>query len=411
MLWSWLFWLICMHSAFAKLVTTLIDDAFPGDAQSSVSYFPSLAVWGAGTTTNHGRITPDASRAQNNTWHDTTDDTTPTIDGTTPTYMEVKFQGSGIDIRCIIANNLADPSIRPGTGTKANYSFFIDTVPQKRDYIHVAGTTGDAYLYDTSVFSTSGLSSGPHTMKLLLNGGEGVDGSVLLLFDYAIATFDDGTGDSTSPSASGEISASAATPSSVRHSTPESSSSQPRTVASSSARGGVSSTASAPPAPTRSGPSGSSLPIPAPLGHKFNTGAVIGGIGGGLLVLLLVLSFFWLRRRRSSHRPPPIFPFSDTNSHFSRPRSLLNSFATKKAGRANPDSSVSPRKQDLERRKRLPRPAGPSAGSSSESDSAMRDHVHMLRAEVERLREQQREMVARQRALLSLEPPPRYEAT
>ncbi|KAF7330219.1 hypothetical protein MVEN_02459000 [Mycena venus] len=197
MLWSLGFLpFLCFHPAFAKLVTTIIDDAFQGDTHSSIAYSLPNA-WGAESATVHGRVAPDASQAQNGTWHDTTDDTTPDHDGTTPTFMEISFQGTGIDIRCIIANNKAgDPnSIPPFTGTKSNYSFFIDSVPQNKDFVHEAGTTGDIFLYNTSVFSINTLPNGPHTLKLLLNGGPEVDGSVLLLFDYAIVTSDDGTGD------------------------------------------------------------------------------------------------------------------------------------------------------------------------------------------------------------------------
>jgi hypothetical protein len=80
------------HWVFAKPVTTIIDDAFAGDSDTSILYSPSNA-WGLGSTTGHGRIAPDPSLAQDETWHDTTDDTTPDHDGTTPTFMEVNFQG------------------------------------------------------------------------------------------------------------------------------------------------------------------------------------------------------------------------------------------------------------------------------------------------------------------------------
>ncbi|KAJ7039322.1 hypothetical protein C8F04DRAFT_950048 [Mycena alexandri] len=179
---------LSLPAAIAALVTTILDDAFAGDSQSSITYSPSN-VWVVGSSTNHGRISPDPTQAFDSTWHDATDDTTPNHDGTTPLFMEVNFQGTGIDIRCIIANNLADPSIPSFTGTKANYSFFMDNVPQNKDFLHEAGTTGDAFLYNTSVFATNGLSAASHTLKLLLNGGPEVDGSVLLLFDYAIVTY------------------------------------------------------------------------------------------------------------------------------------------------------------------------------------------------------------------------------
>ncbi|KAJ7273959.1 hypothetical protein C8J57DRAFT_1314106, partial [Mycena rebaudengoi] len=277
--------ILYLHSTFAKLVTTLIDDAFPGDRQSSVSY-SLAAAWGPGSSTGHGRVSPDASKAQFGTWHDTTADTDPERDGTTPTFMEVKFRGTGIDLRCIIANNkAADPAIPPFTGTKSNYSFFIDSVAQNPDFVHEAGTTGDAFLYNMSVFRIDGLSNGAHTVKLLANGGPGVDGSVLLLFDYAIVTSDDGTGDGSSTTSAGGVTTSQRPPNAP-------------------------STQSSPAQPSSSSPSAA---------HKSNIVAIVEGLSGGLLVfVLLLLVIVWLCRRRSQ-RLPGIPPFSDADRDTHRP--------------------------------------------------------------------------------------------
>ncbi|KAJ6577502.1 hypothetical protein B0H19DRAFT_562183 [Mycena capillaripes] len=430
MLWSlFIFLFLPWHSALAKLVTTIIDDAFPGDTLSSISYSPSDA-WGIGSAAGHGRVAPDASQALDGTWHDTTDDTTPDHDGTTPTFMEVNFQGTGIDVRCIVANNKADPSIPPFTGTKSNYSFFIDTVPQNRDFTHEAGTTGNAFLYNTSVFSTNELSNGPHTLKLLLNGGPQVDGSVLLLFDYAIVTSDDGTGDSGSGSTDG-----GATPTSVAvppaptsvavppTSTPAtisapgtgfkssstSFSSQSKTVAgSTTATSGATTQSLGPtiipstqPAPT---PSSSSSAVPSPASHRFNVGAIIGGLVGGLLALVLLL-LLCLRRHRSHRlRIPKILPLPYVIPFF-RP----HSGGPDQVGADPPPSLPS----SLQRKRPAP-PASSSVGTSaseSSSDPAMRDYVQRLRAEVELLREQQREMVAMQPISSPLDPPPSYAET
>ncbi|KAJ7274028.1 hypothetical protein C8J57DRAFT_1314304 [Mycena rebaudengoi] len=242
--------ILYLHSTFAKLVTTLIDDAFPGDTQSSVSYSPAES-WGPGSSTSHGRVSPDASKAQFGTWHDTTADTEL---GTTPTFMEVIFRGTGIDLRCIIANNKA--AILPGTGTKSNYSFFIDSVAQNRDFVHEAGTTGDALLYNMSVFRIDGLSNDVHTVKLLANGGPGVDGSVLLLFDYAIVTSDDGTGDGSSITSAGGVNTSQRPPTAP-------------------------STQSSPAQPSPSSPSAA---------HKSNIVAIVGGAHSVSQKYL----FFWM---------------------------------------------------------------------------------------------------------------------
>ncbi|KAJ6488143.1 hypothetical protein C8R47DRAFT_1126771 [Mycena vitilis] len=417
--WSRIF-LLCLSSpaVFPKLLTTIIDDAFPGDSQSSISYSPP-AAWVVGSANNHGRVAPDASQALDGTWHDTTDDTTPDHDGTTPTFMVVNFQGIGIDVRCIIANNLDDPSIPPFTGTKSDYSFFLDTFPQSRDFVHEAGTTGDAFLYNTSVFSTDGLSNSPHTLKILLNGGPEVNGSVLLLFDYAIVTFDDGTGEggtsssilstpeaptilptpgpasNTAASISDHISSTSLASPSSRTSTPISSASIPdgTSFSEESTSSTRSSTLSPPTRPS------SSPIVPSPAIHKFNIGAIIGGAVGGLFTLVILLVVFaWTRRRLSIPRIPHILPLPYYFPHF-RSRPLTWRKTNHESSTLSPPSSLT--------QKHNPNRAAQSTPSdtSSEpnSEPAMWSDVRRLRAEVELLRGQQREMVATE------EPPPRYE--
>ncbi|KAJ7626565.1 hypothetical protein DFH06DRAFT_734267 [Mycena polygramma] len=375
MLWSSFFLpFLCLPAAFAKLL--IIDDALAGETQSSILYSPPDA-WVLGTATNHGRIAPDASQAQNGTWHDATDDTTANHEGTTPIFMTILFQGSGIDIRCIIPNNKNDPSIPPFTGTKSNYSFFVDEDPQNRDFIHEAGTTGPAFLYNTSVFSTTGLSNSPHNLTVLLNGGPQVNGSVLLLFDYALVTSDDGAGDSSSAVVS-----------------PPGTTSQTNTVsnqvpAKSSPAGSTATPTSSAPAQSASTPSSSSSAVPSPA-HRSNIGAIIGALVGGLLALALLLLFcFWSRRRRALRQDPPILPLPYSIPHFrSRP-----SIWRKAGHNPSPNRSI---------------PSGTS--SEPRSDPVAWDDVQRLRAEVELLRGQQREMVAMQRRASSpSEPPPRYE--
>lgn len=96
MLRSPLLLFLSLHLVFTKSVTTIIDDAFAGDARTSISYSPSNAWAGVGSVTTHGRVAPDASQALDGTWHDTTDDTDPRLDGTTMTFMEISFQGKNV---------------------------------------------------------------------------------------------------------------------------------------------------------------------------------------------------------------------------------------------------------------------------------------------------------------------------
>ncbi|KAJ7115098.1 hypothetical protein C8R43DRAFT_1038972 [Mycena crocata] len=431
---------LCFHSSFAALVTTIIDDAFAGDAQSSITYTPSGSAWNLGNANAHGRVAPDASKAQDGTWHDTTDDTTPDHDGTTPTFLEVKFQGTGIDVRCIIANNKADPSIPPFTGTKSDYSFFIDDVPQNRDYTHEAGTSGDAFLYNTSVFSTSGLSNGFHTMRALINGGFDVDGAVLMLFDYAVVTSDDGTsgdgsgttGDgatldppptstvaqktitSTPLPTTGAASAnpSPSSPASVSQSGITSSgiitNASTSNIAGAFQSQGTTSTGGAAPVQSSASPI-----VPTPV-HKPNLAAIIGGVGGGAALVLLLFLFLWMRRRRLRRRPKPL-PLADafTSSTWDTPSTsgAMSSTVQATHNRASRlPLPAQPERRYLEKTPPSRTTESPSAGISagSSSDYEMREIGQNLRPEVEHSPPQQRVSVGNA-SVSATEPPPPYE--
>ncbi|KAJ7577055.1 hypothetical protein C8J56DRAFT_1061761 [Mycena floridula] len=300
--WSLAFVFLNLGSAWAKLVTTIIDDAFPGDTDSSITYFPSLDVWVVGSSTIHGRVSPDPSQAQDGTWHDTTDDTTPDHDGTNKTYFELAFKGTGIDIRCIIANNLND--LPPFTGTKADYSFFIDSIPQNQDYHHEASTTGDAFLYNTSVFSTNGLANAPHKLQLVLNGGPDVNGSVLLLFDYAIVTSEEDTVATLAPgtsltSATGTSASTQTSQSTIALSSTLTGTATGTSQVSTGTAGTSQISAIAGATVATPNQVSSALPTSPSSSHKLDIGAILGALGGGLLgLVLLFFAFLWIRRKR-----------------------------------------------------------------------------------------------------------------
>ncbi|KAJ7169382.1 hypothetical protein C8R43DRAFT_1156050 [Mycena crocata] len=353
----------CWRSAFGRSAITTIDDAFPGDTRSSILYSRG---WLAGSVSHHGRVIPDASRAHGGTWHDATADTDPTRDGTTPTFMEINFQGTGIDLRCIIANNKA---LLRGTGTKADYSFFLDTVPQNRDYHHDAGTTGDAFLYDTSVFSRNVFSNGSHTLKVLANGGFGVDGSVLLLFDYAIITqvrslraFHSLTNPTDpmmervpprrranqylQPPLAGQHQLPPEHPWTVLQLNPLTLTDNLTTIT----RAGVQSQGPTAATLSHSAPAhSSSFPSsPSATSQKSNIAAIVGGLGAGLLFTFFLL-IVWLRRRRLRHVSKILVaPFPNPNTRRFRPFSLLRPFAdtpqlvSRQTQKGGPNASVAP---------------------------------------------------------------------
>ncbi|KAJ7573210.1 hypothetical protein C8J56DRAFT_1132381 [Mycena floridula] len=171
--------LLLQPAALGKPSTLTIDDAFTGDTQTSLDYVPKTS-WQAASASNHGRAVPDASKTLDGTWHDTTQDT---FFDTETTYLDLHFQGTGISIYCIIGNSLP-----PGVGAKANYSFYMDGVPMGPDFLHEPDGSAIDFYYNISVFSTSSLSGGSHTIRVIPNGGAGLNDSVLLLFDYAVVT-------------------------------------------------------------------------------------------------------------------------------------------------------------------------------------------------------------------------------
>ncbi|KAJ7578230.1 hypothetical protein C8J56DRAFT_969452 [Mycena floridula] len=162
-----------------------VDDAFGGDDQVRFSYKPQN-VWTAASSCPSCPKADVHPTPASGTWHDTTQDTN--IDKE-PTFMDVDFVGTAIYIYCIIANDLPDKHI----GTKANYSFFLDGQDTGEPFLHEKEENGVQFLYNILVHSSTSLSNTPHTLRVIPNGGAGTDGSVLLLFDQAIITVDNGT--------------------------------------------------------------------------------------------------------------------------------------------------------------------------------------------------------------------------
>ncbi|EIN10606.1 hypothetical protein PUNSTDRAFT_112429 [Punctularia strigosozonata HHB-11173 SS5] len=184
-------------------------------------------------------VQPDASRAFDNSWHDTT------IDPPDTTFPSVTltFNGTAIYVFCIVPNTVMYAT------TMANMTFTLDG-DLVGTYFHEPSTSTD-FEYNVPVYTNKSMDNVQHTLKLEAQAG--TNGSYLS-FDYAIYTFDD-TPTTTSASSVGP------TPS---H---ETSSNSP--------------TAS-------SGSDHKSAPI----------GAIVGGVVGGVaLVVALLLVFFCLRRR------------------------------------------------------------------------------------------------------------------
>ncbi|KAJ7592362.1 hypothetical protein C8J56DRAFT_523030 [Mycena floridula] len=320
--------------AFAVLTNRTVDDAFGGDSQVGLTYSPDRpGAWisgGSCATCSHGLADPDAGQAFGGTWHDDTQDSDLDPD---QSFLEISFEGTAVYVFCIIANNLGD-----GVGTKADYSFTLDGATSNPSFLHTSDGTATQYFYNVLVHSSTGLSNGRHTLRVTINGGAGVSGSSLILFDYAVITFDDGTAAPTSSTAI-KVTTAATSPTSTATSTsttPASSSSLSSNTPTTSGvktsqQTGPSSFATnqltigtLPSPDSTSAPSSTSpSPTSSPVSSSTNVGAIAGGVVGGIAALLaLTIAFLFCWRRRQTE-PIPLTPFQPMTNTGSQP--LMNS--------------------------------------------------------------------------------------
>jgi hypothetical protein len=162
------------------------------------------------------------------------------------------------------------PNLVPGAVTNVSLGFSLDGEPAGT-YLHNPDMNNAAFRYNTSVFAKNSLLNTAHTLGIEPTSGGTQDQNTILLFDYAVYTFDD----SSTPTA-GNTSITSSSSSFVGAPTGQ---------------------------PTSSGSS---------LGSSHSTGTIVGGVVGGVIAALLtLLAVYVIARHRRKQEQPPVIPFTD----------------------------------------------------------------------------------------------------
>ncbi|KAL5537164.1 hypothetical protein ACEPAF_987 [Sanghuangporus sanghuang] len=235
--------LLYILSAFQLFVLNRAAEIFVDDNASSVIYSPSDS-WQEGNGCSTCSLSPDAGSTFGGTWHDTTFLT----DGSTRT-MNLAFTGVAISAYFIVPD-------RPQGIASVDTSliFSLDGVLVS-SYNHTPSGSSD-FLYNQSLFSTSGLISSEHTLEVRASA-DADGGSTSVLFDYFVYTTEDNSSTAT-----------------------------------------VSTTSPS--------PSESSITAPSsPSSSRSNVGVIVGGVVGGVMgsLSLLALVLFLRRKLRKSRAP------------------------------------------------------------------------------------------------------------
>jgi hypothetical protein len=189
---------LSLSIAHATEVTRIIDDQYGDSVTGAHPVYSPLDRWTYGpncTACNIGQsqyVVLDKSEIYNGSWHDgTLKPGAPPMNITLSFTGEhavscslvgiakVSLEGTSISVYCIVLNTV------PRTSTEAYYNFSLDSDPVV-SYNHNPDSSSDI-LYNTEVFSASGLENVPHTLNMVLfisNGNES-----LMLFDYAKYTW------------------------------------------------------------------------------------------------------------------------------------------------------------------------------------------------------------------------------
>ncbi|KAK7008272.1 hypothetical protein R3P38DRAFT_3211197 [Favolaschia claudopus] len=164
---------VLIHVALSSgsVKTAIIDDT-TGDSNTGAQPVYT-GTFSSNSDCSSCVVHPDPSEAHGGTWHDSSQ-----FNGAPAIGVTLSFTGTGIDVFCILANTL------PNTDTITSLAITLDGSPQQ-PFLHTPDSSS-SYVYNAKVFSTSGLSQGPHEVVLLTNRPEGS----LLLFDYAQYTFE-----------------------------------------------------------------------------------------------------------------------------------------------------------------------------------------------------------------------------
>lgn len=174
--------LLTTRLAHSGAVNRTIDDEFGDSVTGDRPVYRPADQWHEHAQCPQCGVTmaADASKAFQQTWHDTSYEP----NGLDPdgVSIEMSFTGTAIYIYSLVANAI------PPTRTFMWFNFTIDGVQMSQSaFIHSPDPNGDKILYNQLVFSQTGLHNTPHTFSI---NATGVLES-LVLFDYAIYTVED----------------------------------------------------------------------------------------------------------------------------------------------------------------------------------------------------------------------------
>ncbi|KAK0481577.1 hypothetical protein IW261DRAFT_1562874 [Armillaria novae-zelandiae] len=243
-----LFYLSLGFIVEAKLVNVTIDD------QSAGLVFSPVDAWNNGTACQSCTAHPDASRAFDGTWYDSTfnKDSGSNAYPNQVLNVSMSFTGTAIYVICILANTATSP-----TGN-SDMTFYIDNKFVGEFYQIAPGEPG--YQYNVTVYSNNSIPNGLHNFKLQNGHVDGI--KALVILDSIIYSYDDGQSDSPN-SASGVSNA------------------PPATVTSSSVASSSTTSTSG-----------------------TNIGSIVGpAVAVPLALIIGVAAFFLLRRRKGRAKP------------------------------------------------------------------------------------------------------------
>ncbi|KAJ3913279.1 hypothetical protein F5877DRAFT_52646 [Lentinula edodes] len=154
--------------------TRYIDDQFGDLVTGTLPTYNPVNGWTQGADCTGCGFHPDAQRAFNQSWYDTTHHTTDETRS-----VQFSFTGTSLDVFCIIPN----PS-DPGLTSTYNLTFELDGQPLEQTFTHESDSS-NVFLFNTSVLSLENLTLAPH-MFVMLAASTVVNST--LLFDYAMYT-------------------------------------------------------------------------------------------------------------------------------------------------------------------------------------------------------------------------------
>ncbi|KZT23802.1 hypothetical protein NEOLEDRAFT_1179793 [Neolentinus lepideus HHB14362 ss-1] len=177
-----------LHHVLAALTNITVDDT-SGDPTTGaqVAYFPA-GVWNVGQDCVGCTAHPDPSQMYMGTWHDATfvpatgDDPNSTV-----VSLSVPFNGSAVYVYCVLTFTYDHPA------GNSDMQFWIDN-----DIVgefELPGNGSMNYDYNFPVYVNESIEAGPHTFRLETGHN---NTKSLVLFDYLVYSYDDGTRNSSS---------------------------------------------------------------------------------------------------------------------------------------------------------------------------------------------------------------------